>query len=108
MRAKLGALILAAVGIAAAPVGYADPGYIASDNDDAFITAITEDGISLDRSDAIIDAHAVCMFVAPSNGGSMLDAITQVKQMHPSWNTVLATHFVDRSIQNYCPSSAPF
>jgi hypothetical protein len=48
------------------------------------------------------------MFLEPSNGGSMWDAITQVKQIHPSWGTVLATHFVDRSVQNYRPDRAPF
>ncbi|ORW34690.1 hypothetical protein AWB88_02800 [Mycobacterium paraense] len=83
----------------------ADPGYISSPNDDTFINAITGDGISLSRHDAIIDAHAVCLFLN-TGSGSMWDAITQVKQMHP-WNTVQATHFVDRSIQNYCPNQAP-
>jgi hypothetical protein len=92
----------------AAPAS-ADPGYVSSPNDDKFITAITGDGISMDRADTIIDAHAVCMFRDPSSsGGSMWDAITQVKQLHPGWSTTSATHFVDRSIQNYCPSRAPF
>jgi|GEM_PF-2849125 hypothetical protein len=109
---KVGPLRFISVAMAAAVTlaapATADPGYVSSPNDDAFITAITGDGISMDRSDAIIDAHAVCMFLMPSNGGSMWDAITQVKQMHPSWGTTQATHFVDRSIQNYCPGSSPF
>jgi hypothetical protein len=102
------AAVAAAVSISIAPAAHSDPGNVSSQNDDAFITAITGDGISMGRSDAIIDAHAVCMFLMPSNGGSMWDAIKQVKQMHPSWDTTQATHFVDRSIQNYCPDRAPF
>lgn len=96
------------VAVTTAAPASADPGYVPSPNDDKFITAITGDGISMARADAIIDAHAVCMFLDPSNGGSMWDAITQVKQSHPGWSTTTATHFVDRSIQNYCPSRAPF
>lgn len=105
----VGALAVPVAAVMLAAPAQADPGYIPGPNDDAFITAIAGDGISMDRTDAIIDAHAVCMFLDPKmNGGSMWDAITQVKQMHPGWTTTSATHFVDRSIQNYCPSRAPF
>jgi hypothetical protein len=84
--------------IAFAPGAHAD--------DDAFIQAIRNDGIALDSHEAIIQGHAVCLFLAPANGGSMWDAIQQVKEAE-SWSTVAATHFVDRSIQNYCPERAP-
>jgi Protein of unknown function (DUF732) len=84
----------------------ADLGYgSASPEDDAFITAITGDGISLNRSDAIAGGHAVCTFLL-SGSGSMWEAIMQVKQMH-GWSIVPSTHFVDRSVQNYCPSVGP-
>jgi hypothetical protein len=48
----------------------------------------------MEGADAIVDAHAVCMFLDPRmNGGSMWDAITQVKQMHPGWSTTSTTHY---------------
>lgn len=60
----------------------------------------------MDRANAIIDAHAVCAYLE-TGSGSMWDAIEGEKQMHPSWGIVGATHFVDRSVQNYCPDKAP-
>ena len=104
MKSPLGAALTSAAVLLAAPA-HADPGYISSPNDDAFMTAITGDGISINRSDAIIDAHAVCEYL-DSGSGSMWDAIKGVQQMH-GWSIVPSTHFVDRSIQNYCPSRGP-
>jgi hypothetical protein len=83
----------------------ADPGYGSSPEDDAFITAITGDGISMNPADAIAEGHAVCKYLL-SGSGSMWEAIVQEKQTR-DWNTTEATHFVDRSVQNYCPSLAP-
>jgi Protein of unknown function (DUF732) len=100
------ALTSAAVLLAAAPQGHADPGYYSSAEDNAFIAAITGDGITMNRADAITEGHAVCMFLL-SGSGSMMDAMIQAKQQH-SWNMTEAAHFVDRSVQNYCPSRAPF
>ena len=77
------------------------------DKDANFIGSIRDVGISLSDNEAILQAHAVCLFVEPPNGGSILDAVQQVKQMHDEWNTVTATHFVDYSIINYCPDRAP-
>ena len=75
-----------------------------SPNDDQFITAITGDGISMDQDAAIREGHAVCMFLA---GGSMWNAIAQIRRMHPDWSVPTATRFVERSIQHYCPAQAP-
>jgi hypothetical protein len=80
----------------------------ADSSDDAFIQAISGDGISMDRQDAIVQGRAVCLCLEQPGGGSMWDAIQQLRQMHPSWSIVSSTHFVDRSVQNYCPDKAPF
>jgi hypothetical protein len=101
MRTILVAAMLAVMAFIASPTVKADPA-----EDDAFVAAITGDGISMGRSDAITDGHAVCKFLL-SGSGSMLDAMIQVKQQH-SWSMTEAAHFVDRSVQNYCPSRAPF
>lgn len=98
---------VAAAVISLAPVAHADPDYLKSPNDDKFIAALAGDGISMNRADGIMDAHAVCLLMAPSNGGTMGEAITQMGHRHTSWGTVQATHFVDRSIQNYCPQYRP-
>jgi hypothetical protein len=83
------------------------PTVAAASNDDSFIAAIRGDGITLERNEAILQAHAVCLFVEPPNGGSLFDAGQQVRQMHSSWGIVGATHFLDRSIPSYCPDRAP-
>lgn len=92
--------MLAVMAFIASPIAKADRA-----EDDAFIAAITDDGISMNRSDAITGGHAVCNYLLSGNG-SMLDAMIQVKQER-SWNMTEAAHFVDRSVQNYCPSLAP-
>ena len=96
-------LNIAAIGIITA-LAVAAPAHA---DDDAFVNAITGDGISMDRHEAILQAHAVCLFLEQPSGASIWDAIQQVKQQHSTWSTVSATHFVDRSIQNYCPDKAP-
>jgi hypothetical protein len=73
---------------------------LATDNDN-FTEAIRGDGITLEKNEAILQGHAVCMY------GSIFDAMQQVQQRHSAWSTVTSTHFVDRSIQNYCPDRAP-
>ena len=98
-------LTIAAAAIATGGIGLAAPAH--ADSDDAFIQAISGDGISMDRKEAILQAHAVCLFLEQPGGASMWDAIQQVQGMHASWSVVSATHFVDRSIQNYCPDKAP-
>ncbi len=100
MRTILVAAILAVMAFIGSPTVKADRA-----EDDAFIAAITGDGISMNRSDAITGGHAVCSYLLSGNG-SMLDAMIQVKQEH-SWNMTEAAHFVDRSVQNFCPSLAP-
>jgi hypothetical protein len=105
VKSPLVAALTSAAVLLAAPA-HADPGYDSSPEDDAFIAAITGDGITMNRADAITEGHAVCMFLL-SGSGSMMDAMIQAKQQH-SWNMTEAAHFVDRSVQNYCPSRAPF
>lgn len=95
-----------AFGVAGAAIGLAAPAQ-ADNNDAGFIQAIIGDGIVVDTNEAILQAHAICLFLEQPGGASMWDAITQTNQMHPSWSFVSATHFVDRSIQNYCPQEAP-
>jgi Protein of unknown function (DUF732) len=92
--------------IATAGIGLASPAH-ADSNDEQFIQAISGDGIVMDGNDAILQGHSVCLFLEQPGGASMWDAIEQVKQMHSTWSIVSATHFVDRSIQNYCPGKAP-
>jgi Protein of unknown function (DUF732) len=70
-------LTIAAAAIATCGIGLAAPAH--ADNDDAFIQAITGDGISMDRNDAISQAHAVCLFLKQPGGASMWHAIQQVK-----------------------------
>jgi hypothetical protein len=53
-------LTIAAAAIATGGIGLAAAH---ADNDYAFIQAITGDGISMDRNDAISQAHAVCLFL---------------------------------------------
>jgi hypothetical protein len=77
-----------------------------ADNDDAFIQAITADGISIDRDDAISQAHAVCLLLEQSAGAPTPNAVQQVMEMHVSWSAESATHFVDSSIQYFCPDKA--
>jgi hypothetical protein len=77
-----------------------------ADNDDTFIQAITTDGISIDRDDAISQAHAVCFSLEQPGDASTWDAVQQVKEVHVSWSTASAAHFVDSSIQHYCPDKA--
>lgn len=100
MRTILVAAMLVVMAFIASPTVNAD-----RPEDDAFIAAITGDGISMNHSDAIAEGHAVCDYLLSGNG-SMLDAMIQAKQEH-SWNMTEAAHFVDRSVQNYCPSLAP-
>jgi hypothetical protein len=99
IRGILVALVASAMLVLAVPA-HADT------NDVTFLSAIAGDGIAMDDHEAVLQAHAVCMFLEQPGGASMWDAIQQVKQMH-DWTIVLATHFVDRSIQNYCPDKAP-
>jgi len=103
IRSRHRRTFIAAFGVIAA-LTFAAPAHA---DDDAFIQAITGDGISMDRKEAILQAHAVCLFLGQPGGASIMDAIEQVKQQRASWSTVTATHFVDRSIQNYCPDKAP-
>ena len=95
-------------GASPAPAALAAAPAQSSSHDDAFIDASAGDGIPMDNNtQGIEEAYAVCLFLQPSNGSSLWDAMEQTRQMHPSWSVESATHFVDRSIQNYCPERAP-
>lgn len=96
MRAFLAA---AAMAVLCASTAHADS------DDDAFIQAISGDGISMDRHEAVVQGHAACLTM--ESGTSMWETIQQVKDMHPSFGITGSTHFVDRSIQNYCPQFTP-
>jgi hypothetical protein len=89
VKSPLVAALTSAAVLLAGP-GHADPGYYSSPEDNALIAAITGDGITMNRADAITEGHAVCMFLL-SGSGSMMDAMIQAKQQH-SWNMTEAAH----------------
>jgi hypothetical protein len=105
--------VAVAVAVTLAAPASADPGYVPSPNDDKFVSAITGDGISMDRADAIIDAHALGIGVS-FEPGQPLSPVSQqnavrAAQEHLNVEAYSRKSLIDQLVyENYSTEDATY
>lgn len=86
---------------AAVSIGVAVPAHADSD-DDTFLAALNQAGISYSSPDKVIKAgQKVCDLA--NSGTSQLDIIRDVHELNPAFTTAKAARFVQAAAGAYCP-----
>jgi hypothetical protein len=86
----------------AAVIGLAAPAH-ADPADDAFLAALTKDGISYRNPDKAIKAgQKVCDLA--SSGTSQLDIVRDIRDLNPAFTMTSAAKFAHAAASAYCPN----
>ncbi|MGB8407099.1 MAG: DUF732 domain-containing protein [Mycobacterium sp.] len=85
----------------------AAPAHADTDQDTKFLGAIDKLGVPYTNSqDMIVGAHAVCLYLGPTNGGDYVGAVTGLKDRHPEWTSQQRGAFIGASVGVYCRDEA--